>query len=309
MGFLFVVNEMKKHSLHFSIIIPTYKRRDQLAACLESTARLDYLRDRFEVIVVDDGGQISPEETVARVRTPLNITLIKQVHGGPAKARNLGAAHAKGTFLAFTDDDCILSHDWLKALRGRFDRTPDSMIGGRTLNKVPHNIFSKTTHLLIEYLYSYYNANPGQARFFASNNLALPKESFLKIGGFNPVFSRAAAEDREFCERWLRRGYSMIYAPEALISHLHPLTPFTFFRQHFNYGRGAFHFRRMQTQAHSNIFRIEPLSFYSTVLTYPFSHGRKHLAPLFCALLMLTQMANANGFLWEWAKHRRNAVR
>ena len=40
---------------YFSVIIPTHARPDRLAACLEALANLDYPRDRFEVIVVDDG--------------------------------------------------------------------------------------------------------------------------------------------------------------------------------------------------------------------------------------------------------------
>ena len=41
----------------FSIIIPTYNRPQILAGCLEAIALLEYPRDRFEVIVVDDGSE------------------------------------------------------------------------------------------------------------------------------------------------------------------------------------------------------------------------------------------------------------
>ena len=47
----------------FSIVIPTYRRPHQLASCLRSLARLDYPRNDFEVVVVDDGGE-GPIESV-----------------------------------------------------------------------------------------------------------------------------------------------------------------------------------------------------------------------------------------------------
>ena len=52
------------------------------------------------------------------------------------------------------------------------------MIGGRTVNALPGNPYSTASQLLIDYLYSYYNADSGQARFFTSNNLAVAAERF-----------------------------------------------------------------------------------------------------------------------------------
>jgi GT2 family glycosyltransferase len=286
------------------MIVPTYNRPAQLMSCLESMRRLEYSREDFEVIVVDDGGQTLSEETVTRFSPQLNISLITQEHRGPAMARNRGATHAKGSFLAFTDDDCTLAPDWLSALGTRFDQTPDRMIGGRTFNMVSGNLYSEVSSLLIEYLYSYYNKDPGQARFFTSNNFALPADQFRTISGFNPSFQRAAGEDREFCERWLRHGYQMTYAPEVKVYHHHTLTLSAFWRQHFNYGQGAFRFHKIRRQGRSGRFRIEPLSFYSNMLGHPFSSKRKESAFLFSALLFITQIANAAGFLWEWVKQK-----
>src|SRR5262245_37328532 len=90
----------------FSIVVPTYQRPDQLTMCLQSLTFLDYPRSNFEVIVVDDGSEMPPETVVAAFHDRLDVTLLTQPHAGPAQARNTGAAHAKGAFLVFTDDDC-----------------------------------------------------------------------------------------------------------------------------------------------------------------------------------------------------------
>lgn len=101
----------------FSIIVATYARSAQLATCLQSLTHLEYPRDRFEVIVVDDGSKVPPEAEVAGFHGRLHVTLLTQHHAGPAKARNTGAARAKGQFLAFTDDDYVPSNNWLQALQ------------------------------------------------------------------------------------------------------------------------------------------------------------------------------------------------
>jgi GT2 family glycosyltransferase len=211
--------------------------------------------------------------------------------------------HAKGGFLAFTDDDCTPAPGWLKALAIRFHGTPGRMIGGRTLNVFLRNPYSTASDLLIRYLYAYYNRDPDQACFFASNNLALSKESFHQIGGFDMAFLHAGAEDREFCERWLRHGFRMTYAPEALICHAHRLTLQSFCRQQFNYGHGAFRFHQLRARGHLDRLRLEPLSFYVNMLRYPLSEIQGPKKYLFLALIILSQGATATGFLWQMLKH------
>ena len=100
----------------FSIIIPTYQRPAQLEQCLLAITRLDYPVTQFEVVVVDDGSREHPEKIVAPFAARLSVTLLKADHNGPAAARNIGAARAKGEFLVFTDDDCLPLTNWLQIL-------------------------------------------------------------------------------------------------------------------------------------------------------------------------------------------------
>jgi glycosyltransferase involved in cell wall biosynthesis len=291
--------QMGEEQPFFSIIVPTFNRPGQLTTCLQALTRLDYPRDRFEVIVVDDGSESPAEAVISSLCNRLDITLITQAHSGPAIARNKGATHAKGQLLAFTDDDCIPTPNWLKALAVRFGETPDHVIGGRTLNVLLDNLYSTASHFLIEYLYSYYNAKSDQARFFTSNNLALTADRFHRIGGFNTFFPHAAAEDREFCDRWLRHGFRMAFAPEAMIYHAHRLTLYSLCRQQFNYGRGAFRFHQLRARRRLNHFRLEPLSFYVNMLRYPLAEIRGPKKYLILALIVLSQGANVAGFLWK----------
>jgi glycosyltransferase involved in cell wall biosynthesis len=283
----------------FSIVIPTYGRPRQLADCLQSLARLDDSHGGFEVIVVDDGSETPPQAALATVDMRLDVRLLQQSHAGPAAARNTGALKARGAFLAFTDDDCQPAPDWLHTLARRMTADPECMIGGRTINALPGNTYSTASQLLIDYLYSYYNLDPGRARFFTSNNLAVAAERFRSVGGFDTGFPRAAAEDRELCDRWLSHGYRLLYAPEAVVHHAHALTFWKFLRQHYAYGRGAYFFHQIRSRRGAGHVKVEPLAFYRNLLRYPLSHVGGARAVGLSWLLACAQVANVAGFAWE----------
>ncbi|HEV2763340.1 MAG TPA: glycosyltransferase, partial [Pyrinomonadaceae bacterium] len=217
----------------FSVVVPTRARPAQLAACLDALARQEYPRERFEVVVVNDGGP-EPSEVFERFAGRLDATLVTQKHAGPAAARNTGARRARAPFLAFTDDDCRPDPVWLKALEARLRDAPGAAVGGRTVNALPRNLFSTASQSLTEYLYEYFDAAEGRAAFFTSNNLALSSELFRAVGGFDESFPLAAGEDRELCDRWRARGHRLTYAPDAVVRHAHALTLRSFCRQHFN---------------------------------------------------------------------------
>jgi GT2 family glycosyltransferase len=297
---------MSQEQPFFSIVIPSYNRPERLANCLESFIRLDYPRDRFEVIVVDDGSEPSLEPVVVSFSSQLHLTFIRQANAGPAKARNAGAAKAKGEFLAFTDDDCTPTPDWLKTLSARFTTAPDCLVGGKTLNALPDKLYSTASQTLTDFLYQYYLRDFNQPNFFASNNFATPREQFQALGGFDTSFPLAAGEDREFCDRWLEQGYKMIYANEVQVYHAHQLSLPTFWRQHFNYGRGAFYFHQARAQRDVEPVKVEPFNFYLNLLRYPFSVPSKHSGILLASLFCVSQVANVTGFFWERSHQHEN---
>jgi GT2 family glycosyltransferase len=285
---------MSSRSPDFSIIIPTYNRPAQLGHCLEALARLEYPRDRFEVIVVDDGSVVSIGEVTASFRPRLDLSVLAVPNGGPAAARNRGAAQAGGAYLAFTDDDCTPTNGWLRALDSRATVAPGAMLGGRTVNALPDNLCSALSHLVVEVAYACANADPSNARFFAANNLVVPANGFRQLGGFDPMFT--TAEDRDLCARWRRHGGRLVYAPEAVVCHAHALTLTGLWRQHFAYGRGAFRLHRR----HGRGWRFDiDRRFYRALVRGPFLGQRGPRAARLAVLLAVQQTANAAGFLAE----------
>lgn len=283
----------------FSIIIPTYRRPQLLSVCLDTLAKLDYPRDSFEVIVVDDGSENPPEDVVRTIQDKLDIRLLVKTHAGPAPARNFGAASAKFRFLAFTDDDCSPAPDWLTKLAERFTVNPGLGIGGRIVNALTENQYSTASQLVVEYLYTYFNADPQNARLFTASNMAFPKEEFYQAGSFEKAFVNPGGEERELCDRWIQTGHRFLYAPEVLVYHRHKLSPGSFWRQHYTYGRGAFRYRKVQAVKTQKGVPLEPLSFYWNLIRYPLmnSHTRQ---PWFLAALMgISQAATATGYFRE----------
>ena len=291
---------MKEQLPFFSVIIPTHNRNAQVKTCLQALALQAYPRERFEVVVVDDGSAQPPREIVASFSEVLNVTLLVEPHGGPSAARNAGAARARGEFLAFTDDDCAPTPEWLQNIAARLTSFPTGLVGGRTINALTENIYSATSQALIDVIYAHFNRDPTNAQFLASNNIAMTAAQFQAVGGFNSGFK--FAEDREFCDRWLRHGYRMTYIPEVVIHHRHYLTPRSLWRQHFNYGRGAFLFHQISGRRGTK-FRFES-TFYLSIFRFPLT-GHGAARGLFMEFLMAEiQIANAAGFFFQAVNSR-----
>jgi len=291
-----------------SIVIPTRDRPDQLERCLRSLTRLETPRAGFEVIVVDDGSDPPVAPVVERFESELDVVCVRQAESrGPAAARNSGAARARGMLLAFTDDDCIATPGWLEELVEALDgsRGDESvMVGGRIENALVENAFSDASQLLIDYLYHWEHEPEGGREgdqddaFFCSNNLAVRRDAFRALEGFDETFPQAAGEDRELCDRWVRAGGRLAYQPAAVVRHAHRLGPVGFWRQHFRYGRAARHFQRVRARRGAGPVRVRAPAFYLGMLRYPF--GRRERGAWRSALLLASaQLANAAGFAAE----------
>ncbi|MBI3797387.1 MAG: glycosyltransferase [Deltaproteobacteria bacterium] len=283
----------------FSIIIPTYGRPEQLETCLRALHCLDYPHDRFEVIVVDDGGEVPLEARVGSFSPRLSLTLLRQTHAGPASARNTGAAHARGQFLAFTDDDCAPAPDWLRTLAARVAATPAAAVTGQTVNALSHNLYAAASQLFVSFWMTLLNANPNRSEFWITSNLAVPGDTFRALGGFNPTLPFAGGEDWELCLRWLAKGHQICYAPEVVVSHAHLLNLRTFWLQHFHYGRGRLRMQRLPGQYQRQPRKRSFLSASWQLLRYLGQHALIWQVPFLAVLIGVAQAASAAGVFWE----------
>ena len=103
-----------------SVIIPSYNAAATVAGTLEGVFAQTY-KD-FEIICVDDG---SADRTCAIIRGYADkVRLVEQANSGPAAARNRGARHSSGEYLAFLDADDVWMPQFLERTMAALDADP-----------------------------------------------------------------------------------------------------------------------------------------------------------------------------------------
>lgn len=274
-----------------SVIIPTYNRLGHLTECLRAIESVDFPRELFEVIVVDDGGSVPVRSAIDAFPFGVYITLVRQDNAGPGSARANGARRARGRFLIFLDDDCYPERGWLGALTARLEKGRPEAVAGKTVNGCPGNFYDCASHLLSYSQYEHYANRTASVEFLSTNNLAVPAELFRAVGGFHPDF-RLGYEDREFCDRWRSFGYGLTHAPDAVVRHCRSMTMRSFCRQHWNYGNMASRYYNLKSnRALSRIRGHLPRLYFAIV------RRAVRQPPPILVLLALSQVIAASGFL------------
>lgn len=286
-----------KPSGAFSVVIPTYNRIPFLDTCVRGIAASDFPRDQLQIVVVNDGGDEIPLSLVQDWKQRLNLCVVTQPNRGPAAARNFGVRHAQHNWVAFTDDDCVPAPDWLKHLGEALTTNPTAVVGGETVNGLSENVYAEASQTLVLFLMDYYYRVSDTASllaFFPANNFALARGTFEQLGGFDAAMRYA--EDRDFCARAAAAGFAFRYVASARVVHARAMNFWSFCRQHWAYGQGAFQYLERRTRADAKGLRLESLSFYAQMLGFPFKH-RSPRAVLVAVLVVVSQIANGLGFL------------
>ncbi len=291
--------DSQKQKPLFSIVVPTRNRPNQVYTLLQALASLEYPKEKFEVILVDDGSEQCLDGVVAPFRSMLQVKLLRQNVGGCANARQHGVSMAQGTYLAFTDDDCLPQIHWLQIMEEHFGLEKECALTGPVQNALEGNCYSATTELLLHYIRIYSATAKGSRSFFPTNNIAFPAELFRRIGGMNPSWTVSGGEDRDLCYRWLAGGYSIRFLPDMRVLHAHHLNFQSFWRQHFHYGRGAFLYHYGYTPTGTSRIPFESADFYLRLLLFPFAQLPVQQALPVFFLLGVSQIATLTGLLYQ----------
>jgi GT2 family glycosyltransferase len=99
----------------YSIVIPTYRRGDSLAECLESVCALDYPRDRIEVVIIDNGGPENTRAAAEPYQARLNLRYLVNVKNrGYGFSVNRGIVESAGDRILLLNDDARPMPDVLR---------------------------------------------------------------------------------------------------------------------------------------------------------------------------------------------------
>ncbi len=280
-----------------SVIVPTRSRPDQLAHLLESLAGQTFPRERTEIIVVDDG---SPDELKLDTRYfPFHARRLEQTPQGPASARNHGARRARGELLAFVDDDCVVERRWLEHLQSAAHEQADVLFAGCSCNGESTNLFSEVAEGLLVHVENAERSPEGMLTFVASNNMACSRRRFLALKGFDTQYALAAGEDRDFCRRWVAGGGRIARVTDARLLHHHVHDLGSFWRQQYNYGRGAARFHTKGQRTGTALPRTA--GYYVRLMIHPLKRRSLSLPRRLMSLplVALSQVAVAAGFYKE----------
>jgi glycosyltransferase involved in cell wall biosynthesis len=195
-----------------SVVVPTLNRKESLMACLQSLERQSYEREKFEVVIVDDGSTDGTEAAVQEYirRSLLTIRYYNEQRSGPGAARNLGVHHSQGEIIAFIEDDVLAHEHWLRNGANYFMETGVACVEGRT------ELQQSTESLRV------FDAD--EFLSFIPCNLFVRKELFLKVGGYDPEYFDEQMklyfrEDADFGFKLLNDNASVKRAGDVIIRH------------------------------------------------------------------------------------------
>ncbi|GAB4482557.1 MAG: hypothetical protein OHK0031_05200 [Anaerolineales bacterium] len=197
-----------------SVIIPAYNAAATLPACLQALQRQTQPPD--EIIVVDDGSQ---DETL-RLAENFPVRTLRQEHRGPAAARNLGIASARGEIILLTDADCAPTETWVAEMLRPLADESVAGVKGAYLTRQPEAI-ARLAQIEFEERYDLLEKSP--AIDFIDTYSAAFRASILKaVSGFDPAFPLAVSEDAELSYRLAESGRRLVFNRRAQVYHQHP---------------------------------------------------------------------------------------
>lgn len=222
-----------------TVIIPTYNRKELLKKTLLSLESQTYPKNRFEVIVVDDGGTDGTEATVSELKKglSLNFSYFKQSNKGPAAARNVGIKNAEGEYIYFVDDDIELSPVCLEE-HMQSHAKEDVAILGYTIWSDKIKITEFMDFIAPNgFLFNYANIkDPNDCGYgcFWTNNVSLHRH-WLKEDVFDENFyperGKPIMEDAELAYRLSKKGLRIVFNKNALAYHYHKIEEKRFFER------------------------------------------------------------------------------
>ena len=226
-----------------SVVVPTIGRVPQLARCLGSLAACEPAA--AEILVVDQSGA-AEVAALCESHAGSGVRLVPCSGRGVSLGRNVGLRAAANPHVCITDDDCTVAADWVGAAQRLVARHPGAVVTGRVLPTGDPRSVPSTRDDPIPRDHS----RERSGGWLFPNNVVLPRDAVLELGGFDERFGpEEAAEDNEFCYRWLTSGGRLFYEPELVVVHEDWRTPEELDRLYVRYARGegffyAKHLRR-----------------------------------------------------------------
>ncbi len=220
-----------------SVIVCVHNRPMEIEACLQSLLETDY--SGFEIVVVDDastdGTPVRLEE-FRRTHPELTVRIVRNDRNkGVSGARNAGVGAAKGELVFFTDSDCLVGREWLRAMAAGFHDPTVAAVSGPIVDPTP------TTWTQRAYVGTSRIAHSSlQRRKLSGGNMGF-RRALLQRHLFDEALRYGCDED-DIARRMQAHGHRIIRISDAPVQHVHPLNLRSYLDQGLRQGRGAARF-------------------------------------------------------------------
>ena len=195
-----------------SVVIPTLGR-----SILETA--LSYLLQACawpaELIVVDQGSNRDVDLWLERAASwGVRVMHVRSSERGRAAGVNRGFERLRTPYVAVTDDDCFVDAQWLESMRARLHQYPEAIVTGR-VEAAGEAVLVVATSSSVRV-----SRHP-RLRFdhLSGGNMGTSKRVLEQVGLLDEDPRVRTAEDGEWAYRALRRGISLVYAPEITVRH------------------------------------------------------------------------------------------
>ena len=213
------MNEINTSAPAVSVVIPVYNGEQTIRLALEAVYASKY-KD-FEVVVVDDGSEDGTAQELASMngKHPFRLFTFDR-NMGVSRARNTGAAEARGRMIIFIDADVLIQPDTIGLCVERLGRGDCICVGGAyTRDSWDQDFFSRFQSIYIHYVETK-NQFPD---YIATHCMAIKKDVFEGYGGFiedSFIGHQASVEDVEFSHRMLHEGHCLARPAEIQVMHI-----------------------------------------------------------------------------------------
>lgn len=228
-----------------SIVIPTYNQKDRLELVLYSINELNYDKNKFEVIVVDDCSDDGTEECIKSINKKYEFKYIKhKKNEGRSSTRNDGAMLAEGRIIIFLDGDRIPCKDYIKEhIKAHYNRK-NTIVIGECIEYFDEK-FKEKKEIIINEIQRGFAGVVKRCRYFnyseivnkiydsrgntkskiawitlMSGNFSISKKDFEKTNGFETGFKKWGFENFEYGYRLLKNNYCFHLSRNAYNIHI-----------------------------------------------------------------------------------------
>jgi len=224
-----------------SIVVPTYNRRGILRRTLPTLLEQRRAGAEHEVIVVVDGSTDGTLSMLGRPGWGTRLRVIAQPNRGQGRARNRGAAEARGEILLFLDDDMIAAPDLVSIHIEEHGSSRTSVVlGAMGLAGNVRRSFLKRGVEEWGREFAERVSTPGyRFRFddWHSGHASITRALFRSLGGFDETFVAYGNEDYDLGLRLIQRGIGMRYAARAVALQIYDKDLFAWLRDMRSVGK------------------------------------------------------------------------